>query len=142
MSANFELLDMKKFSLALCYCTITILSLSLLQCTADKAPIIDTSGACVGIEASYDTNIKAILNNSCALGGCHVNGGDGPGNYISYSNILPFLEDGSFKRTTVDQKDDPIIGMPPDWSINGAPKDLTEFELELITCWLEAGYPE
>ncbi len=97
---------------------------------------------CLDIEVSYDLNIKPILDKSCAVGGCHVNGGDGPGVYTSYDNITPYIEDGSFQKTTIEQKDDPNIGMPPDWSNNGVPKDLTDSELELISCWLENGYPK
>ncbi len=121
---------------------ITLLLLSLLQCTSDKTPLIDLSDACMTIEVSYDLNIKPIIDNSCALGGCHINGGDGPGIYTNYSNLVPFFEDGSFKRTVIEQRDDPNIGMPPDWSNNGAPKDLTAAQIDLVKCWVESGYPE
>lgn len=121
---------------------ITSFSLNWLSCTSDKTPVIDLTNECLDVDASYTLNIKPIIDRGCALGGCHVTGGDGPGVYTTYENIIPFIEDGSFKRTTLDQKDDPLIGMPPKWSNNGAPKELTEIELELITCWLENGYPE
>jgi len=121
---------------------ITMVFFCLLQCTADKTPIIDLSNACLEVEVSYNLNIKTIIDNSCALGGCHINGGDGPGVYTNYSNLVPFFEDGSFERTVIEQRNDPNIGMPPDWSNNGAPKDLTEDQIELVKCWIEAGYPE
>ena len=121
---------------------LTVFSLFWLSCTSDKTPVVDLTNECNNINASYDLNIKPIIDRGCALGGCHVNGGDGPGIYTNYENIIPFIEDGSFRRTTIEQKDDPLIGMPPKWSNNGAPKELTEAELELITCWLENGYPE
>ncbi len=122
--------------------TLTVFSLNWLSCTSDKTPDLDLNNACLGIDATYTMEIKPIIDRGCALGGCHVNGGDGPGIYTAYENIVPFIEDGSFRRTTLDQKDDPLLGMPPKWSNNGAPKELTELELELITCWLENGYPE
>lgn len=121
---------------------LTVFSLNWLSCTTDKTPEIDLTSACLEIEATYNLDIKPIIDRGCALGGCHVNGGDGPGVYTLYENIIPFIEDGSFRRTTLDQKDDPLLGMPPKWSNNGAPTELTEMELELITCWLENGYPE
>jgi hypothetical protein len=121
---------------------ITLLTITLFCCTNDKTPLIDVSSQCADIEATYDFNIKPIIDNSCALGGCHVTGGDGPGVYVNYNNLIPFIEDGSFKRTVIDQKDDPIIGMPPDYATNGAPLDLTEEELELVKCWVDRGYPE
>ncbi len=121
---------------------ITAIGLNWLSCSSDKTPVVDLTNACIDVDASYDLNIKPIIDRGCALGGCHVNGGDGPGIYTNYENIVPFLEDGSFRRTTLEQKDDPLIGMPPKWSNNGAPKELTESELELITCWLENGYPK
>jgi len=121
---------------------ITLIIIALLRCTSDKTPLIDVSAQCNDVDANYDLNIKPIIDNSCALGGCHVNGGDGPGVYVNYSNLVPFFEDGSFERTVIDQKDDPNIGMPPDYSTNGAPKDLTEAQLELVKCWINKGYPE
>jgi len=121
---------------------LTIIFISLLRCTTDKTPINNSIDDCENIIATYDLNIKPIIDNSCALGGCHVNGGDGPGVYVNYNNIVPFLEDGSFERTTIDQKDDPLIGMPPKWATNGAPTELTEEELQLVKCWLDQGYPE
>jgi len=119
-----------------------MLALTWLQCTSDKAPLVDLTETCVDVEVGYELNIKPIIDNSCALGGCHVNGGDGPGVYITYENVVPFLEDGSFERTVIELKDDPNLGMPPDWSNNGAPKDLTETELQLVKCWLEKGFPK
>ena len=121
---------------------ITVFMLTLLRCTSDKLSPVDQEAECASIEATYDLNIQPIINNSCALGGCHVNGGDGPGDYMVYQNMIPYFEDGSFERTVIEQKDDPILGMPPDWSNNGAPLDLTEAELELVKCWVSAGYPE
>ena len=132
-----------KFSLtSISLILITVFSLNWLSCTSNKTPDIDMANMCLDIDASYSSNIKPIIDRGCALGGCHVNGGDGPGIYTSYENIVPFIEDGSFRRTTIDQRDDPLLGMPPEWSHNGAPKSLADTELELITCWLQNGYPE
>jgi len=121
---------------------ITFIVIGLLRCNTDKTPIIDNTSECDILTASYDLNVKAIIDNTCALSGCHVNGGEGPGVYTSYDNLIPFIEDGSIALTVIERKDDPVIGMPPDWSTNGAPKDLTEEQLDLIQCWVDAGYPE
>jgi len=121
---------------------LTILALNWLQCTSDKAPLVDITSICQEKEVGYALNIKPIIDNNCALGGCHVNGGDGTGLYNNYADVVRDIENGSFERTVIDLKDDPNIGMPPDWSNNGAPKDLSDSELELVKCWLEKGYPE
>ena len=116
--------------------------MTLLHCTSEKLPFVDEAADCLNVETTYDLNIKPIIDNSCALVGCHVTGGDAPGVYINYNNLVPFFEDGTFESTVIDQREDPIIGMPPDYSTNGEPKNLAEEELALIKCWIRSGYPE
>ena len=82
-----------------------ILSLCLSSCTNDVLPPPDKPGFCDSIMASYNTNVKAIIDESCAYSGCHDgSGGIGPGNYSSYSGILPVLESTSFRNRVLVQK--------------------------------------
>ena len=122
-----------------------LLSLCLSSCTNDVLPPPDKPGFCDSIMASYNTNVKAIIDESCAYSGCHDgSGGIGPGNYSSYSGILPVLESTSFRNRVLVQKDDVGLGMPPNASVYTQSKkdDLTEAELQIIECWLNAGHPE
>ena len=86
-------------------------------------------------------SIKAIIDNSCAYSGCHLDG-SAPGVYTTYSGVASVVESGRFREKVVSLRDDPNLGMPPDFAPEGRPKDLTQFELELIQCWLENNYPE
>jgi len=56
--------------------------------------------------------------------------------------LEPFLTDREFRRFVVDLRNDPELGMPPNRESNPGPKDLTEEEFTIISCWIEAGYPE
>lgn len=96
---------------------------------------------------TYDSHIKDIIDNSCAYAGCHDGaGGVGTGNYTSFNEIdkTGHLGNDSFKDRVIDQKDDTSVGMPPNQSAwpQSLKDDLTEEELELVQCWINAGYPE
>lgn len=106
-------------------------------CTYDN---LDEPEFCDTISATYDLNVKAIIDSSCAYAGCHLNN-PAIGDFTSYSGILSRLENGLIEARVIIQKDDPAIGMPPDYATNG-PKDLTQEQLDIISCWLEAGHPE
>lgn len=53
-----------------------------------------------------------------------------------------FLTDQGFKERIIDLRDDPDQGMPPNWPSNVGPHDLTDEEFEIISCWINDGYPE
>lgn len=112
------------------------------SCTYDnlEPPIELPVEFCDTIPATYDLNMKALIDATCAYSGCHIAGGSAPGDYSTYSGIKPLLDDGKIEDRVIFQKDDPVAGMPPDYAMG--PKDLTQTEIDLFTCWLEAGYPE
>ena len=120
----------------------TILGLSLLfiGCTADKVAAPQSSGNCPNPAPTYDSSIKEIIDRTCAYSGCHLD--SAPGRYDTYNNLLSILEGGKFKTRVIDLKDDPISGMPPNNAPQGKAVDLTEEELNIIQCWLDANYPE
>ena len=94
---------------------------------------------------SYENGVKEIIDATCAYSGCHDGaGGIGPNNYNTYAGMLVHLQSGSFENRVIDQQDNPTFGMPPDMSIypQSLVDDLTEEQLNIITCWLEAGFPE
>lgn len=108
-------------------------------CTADSLPE-PTAGDCGNIEPTYAQDIRPIIENSCSYSGCHLDGGNG--NYQSFAGLRPHLEDGSFRIRVISEREDGIRGMPPDYAPPDRPKDLTPAELDLIDCWLSAGFPE
>lgn len=94
---------------------------------------------CEGISPTYEVEIRPIIEASCAYSGCHLGGA--PGLYNSYEGLLANLNDGTFRQRVISQKDDPNVGMPPNYAPSDRPQDLTAEELNLIECWLDAGFP-
>ena len=124
---------------------LLVISSFLLVFWACNSDVIEPAEGCDLIETSYTTNVKPIIDQTCAYSGCHDgSGGIGPGNYTSYQGMLSFLQNGSFANRVVTQKDNPSRGMPPNMSVypQSQRDDLTEAELEIITCWLQEGFPE
>ncbi len=90
--------------------------------------------------ATYDGDVKAIVNSSCSFSGCHSGAATGSayiGNadaidFTSYAGMKAAVEDGRFNaRVLADGAD-----MPPD------PLTLTPAQIEILTCWKDAGFPE
>ena len=128
-----------------------ILSLSVLligvfllptACTTDKLPEPEPPAFCDTLQVSYNLQVKQIIDTNCAFTGCHVAGSRAPGNYTCFSSLSPFLTEDEFKRFVIDLRNDPELGMPPDWETNPGPNDLTQEEFDIISCWVEADYPE
>lgn len=120
------------------FCLLFI-SISLAACTTDQLPEPDP-GDCANVMPTYSADIESIIEQSCAYSGCHL--GDAPGVYNSYAGLLPVLESGEFRNRVVDIRTDPNMGMPPNDAPTGRPTDLSDAQIELINCWLAAGFPE
>jgi hypothetical protein len=116
--------------------------LFLVRCTADELPE-PSKGDCDGnLEVSFATDIRPIIDNSCAYSGCHQGGGGAPGDYSSYGGLKGVLDSGTFQQRVFDLRGDEVVGMPPNYAPNGRPTDLTSEEINLLQCWVENGYPE
>lgn len=88
---------------------------------------------------TYVIDIEPIVQSSCAYSGCHL--GTAPGIYTSYDGVLPQLEAGSFRERVITMQADQNLGMPPDYAPADRTRNLTEDELRIIECWLDAGFP-
>jgi hypothetical protein len=111
------------------------------SCTNDQLPEPTPVEGCQDSIPTYEGSVKAIIDNSCAYAGCHFDN-SAPGIYSSYNGLLGILENNLFRSRVIINKDDPQNGMPPDYAPDGRPKDLTPEELDIITCWLDNGFPE
>ncbi len=109
-------------------------------CTNDELPEPSGPANCNQVNPTYDGSIRPIIDNSCAYSSCHLD--VGPGIYTSYAGLLPALESGQFEERVITLRSNPVLGMPPDNAPEGRPMYLKQEELELIQCWLAAGYPE
>ena len=131
----------KTFALLLSLMLIGFFSLST-SCTSDKLPEPEPPEFCDTLQVSYNLQVKEIIDTNCATPGCHRAGSIAPGNYTDFSGLSPFLTENEFEKFVVDLRNDPDLGMPPNWDTNPGPKDLTQEEFDIISCWIEAGYPE
>jgi uncharacterized membrane protein len=115
------------------------------SCTTDKLsepqPIVEV-GFCDTIPATYDGLVKEIIDLNCAYSGCHLASPVAPGNYTTYEGLQNIINSGEFELRVITERADEEHGMPPYYVPNGKPEDLTEMELDIIRCWIDAGYPE
>ena len=100
-------------------------------CTRDS--IEEVVSECVE-EVSYDSKIRDLINSSCAYVGCHAGGA--PGNFTTFSGISDYTGSEILSRRVIINRD-----MPPDFASEG-PNSLTDEQIELFKCWIQAGYPE
>lgn len=80
---------------------------------------------------TYTSEIKAIVNEKCAISGCHDNNST-IASYTSYAPLKERADNGRLYSYLFDLKI-----MPPASSIQ-----LTDNEKELIKCWLDNDTPE
>ena len=86
-----------------------------------------TEDACGSPAPGYSSSIKSIVENKCAIEGCHARG---RGDFRVFENFKRKLDAGEVKEKVIVQK-----SMPPD----GA---LPAYEIKLIECWLKDGAKE
>jgi hypothetical protein len=100
------------------------------SCYYDVESELYPGGCEVPTQLTYTEHIKPIIDASCAISGCHVSGGDGPGNYTTYAGLQSSLDDGSFNQRVLVDRD-----MPP----NGS---LTDCQIQFINQWIQNGAAE
>jgi mono/diheme cytochrome c family protein len=89
----------------------------------------DVAGVKVGVKPSsisYETTIKSIVTTNCAISGCHVTGGTGPGNF---ADLATLKSKASQIKTRTGNKSMPIG------------RTLTDEQIQQIACWVDAGAP-
>jgi len=92
----------------------------------DVTGCTNTLSVLINSQVSYDTSIKLILKNNCAISGCHVQGGQFP-NLTDYANVK--MEATIIKEFTTSKV------MPP----AGSGRSLSSTEIQLIKCWVDDG---
>ncbi len=116
-----------------------LLAIFAVSCSADHLPKPAESN-CGTLTPTYNNDIKEIIDQSCAFSGCHLD--SAPGQYDTYAGLLSVLENNKFMTRVILERADAVKGMPPNFTPEGRPKDLTNEQIELIDCWLQAGFPE
>jgi hypothetical protein len=114
------------------FITALLLMCLVASCKDDDTP---DNVDCTGLTPTYTSDIKAILDASCAKSGCH-NSADLANNMdlSTYANAMAISQQPRFLGAINHQSG--FIAMPQD-----GPK-LSNDKIELLTCWVENGSPE
>ena len=100
------------------------------SCLSDKGEIATPIDGC---DTTYfSLQIKPIINATCAIAGCHVIGGAGPGDFKTYAGMLPSLNSGDYKLRINLPTSDPSF-MPQTGALSAA-------DLQKLNSWIDAGY--
>lgn len=101
--------------------TIALLFLgpAVSSCKKNKSSLLKP--VCSGQTATYNTNIKSIIDARCVS--CHSN-------YNSYSGISSITSNGLFKKHVLTNQDMP----------QGS--QLSQDQINLFQCWADANFPE
>ncbi len=127
MNTRFTLSHLNKAALSL----VTLLFL-LLACNKDETP--DTVD-CTGITPTYTSDIKAILDVSCAKSGCHdVETHENGYDLSTYATAKPVSQNDRFLGAIQHKS-----GFTPMPENSGK---LSQENIDLITCWVQNGSPE
>lgn len=109
-------------------------SLMLFSCNKD-----DTS-----CDATYEGNVKSIIDKSCAYAGCHAGADAGmfvsveSKDYTNYEGMVATLTSGDFATRALELRNMPDTM----WTPEDRPQELTAEEIEILTCWKDNDFPE
>jgi hypothetical protein len=109
-----------------CKFLTSMLILSIVLITGCKK---DDGNSDCEISPTYNGSVKTIIDNSCAISGCHINGGLVPGNFLSYQGLSGVTMNGKFRNRVLVVKDMPLTGQ------------LSEADFEILKCWADNGFP-
>lgn len=93
---------------------------------------------------TYNGEVKAIIDRSCAYAGCH--GGPDAGmflpetskDYTNFEGMQFDINSGEFNNRAL------VLKNMPDtmWTPDDRPQFLNDADLEILTCWMDSGFPE
>ncbi len=120
-----------------CLLVIIILFVFITSCTKDKgslpAPIVLSDSCTTSI--TYSQKISKIINNTCAIAGCHV-----PSGYKDFSTYLTLKSELDAKGITYFlSRIKSGGGMPP--SYTSGPTNISTCDYNKIETWLNQSYP-
>ncbi len=115
---------------------VLLLAGVMLSCSRDSFEERDT--VCTSDNFTYQNDIFSIISSSCSYSGCHDGGQNSIGEpRNSYEEWREYLDSGSFQNRTLVIRD-----MPPQYSPADRPKELSQEDFDILTCWIEQGYPK
>lgn len=121
---------MIKYSISILVLTLFVFTFFIQSCTSDSISDIEPGdfNDCVLINVTYSGQIRTIINQNCAVSGCHVTGGRGNGVYETFEGVRAKVDNGSFEDRVFVRGD-----MPPDG------RQLSDCALDQLRIWLDEG---
>lgn len=109
------------------------LYLSFSACTNNKLPepIVTPVTFCDSLQVTFSGHVNPIIQQNCAISGCHVQGGTGNGDFTTYAGLKPHIDAGRFRHSVI-EGNTPV--MPPTGQ-------LPVEQLRVLDCWLNNGAP-
>lgn len=113
---------------------ILLVAILIIACTGDKFD--EPEFPCGGeqVETTYSTNMKAIIDNSCANAQCHDGGQQDVSDYRTYEGLLPELTNGAVEREVFNTGGMPVAGSEGEAAF-------TQEDMALLRCWLDNNFP-
>jgi len=99
----------------------------LIGCKKDSEEALYGNEECLPKDVSFSIYVLPLIKNSCAITGCHVQGGSGNGVFENYDQVKSKVDNGSFLQRVVISRD-----MPPSGNLSSC-------EIETIRQWLIEG---
>jgi hypothetical protein len=96
-------------------------------CYYDKEEDLYPARYCDLTDATYTNRIQPLVQANCAISGCHVADGDGPGDFTQFDELKAYADNGELRTRVLDDQD-----MPPSGPLSSCDR-------EIIRLWLEAG---
>jgi len=112
---------------------ILVASLFVVACSSDDDPMDPMGSGCETEGLTYNNDIATIINGSCAIIGCHVDGGDAPFGLEDFAEVSEAVSFGRIIGAI--NRQDGFAAMPPSGSIDAC-------SIDQITAWINDGAPE
>jgi len=107
-----------------------ILWSTMTGCYYDKEEELYPFASCDTSAVTWSGTISPMLLTNCAISGCHVAGGTGPGDLTAYTNVKTAVDNGRLRQEVVVRRT-----MPPSGSMSPCDR-------EKIDTWIKNGAPE
>lgn len=108
-------------------------SVAFTGCAYDSEEVLYPANFCDTTSVGYAEDILPIVQDNCALSGCHVAGGSGTGNFTTYAALKAQVDNGRL-LPSINQESN-AVAMPPDGR-------LSDCEITKITLWVQQGAPQ
>lgn len=116
------------------FSAILFLIIQATGCVNDKREAVEPGILlCDTTLATFDEVVLPIIHNNCAKSGCH-DGVSGNVRFLTYTDLSPFLLDGSIKKRINASENSPMF-MPDDGPMDPC-------DLKKINEWLDMGFPD